>query len=110
MSTTSEILNGLGERISDYRVARNLTQAELAAEAGIDRTTISRLEQGKGTLDTLARVLIALGVEERLLEIVPGTQLNPLETKSRRGQQRKRVRKSAEPAQTDHWTWAEDQP
>ena len=110
MSTSTETLKSLGERISDYRVARQLTQAELAAEAGIDRTTLSRLEKGKGNLDTLARVMVALGIEERLLEIVPGTQINPLDPRSRQGQKRQRVRKPSGPTKAEPWTWADDQP
>lgn len=94
-----------GEHLARYRIARNLKQADLAEAAGIDRTTLSRLEQGRGTLDTLARVLVALDLGPRLLNIVPDATVNPLDPLAGRGKQRKRVRDSAPEADDTPWTW-----
>ena len=114
MDKTPQLVKALGARISGYRIARNLKQAELASAAGIDRTTLLRLEKGIGTIDTLARVLIALNVQERLLEVVPDTTLNPLDPMAAKGKQRSRVRNSRS-SQTnqdsddeDRWTWGDD--
>lgn len=104
---TARVAVELGERIARYRIARNLTQKDLAAEAGVDRTTIVRLEKGKGTLDTLIRVMSALAIEKRLLDLVPGTAINPLDHLQKAGKQRKRVRKTTE-ADDQPWSWAED--
>jgi len=55
---------GIGQRIRDERKAAGYTQAELAQIVGIDNTTLSRIEQGTRTLDslTLRRISRALDV------------------------------------------------
>jgi transcriptional regulator with XRE-family HTH domain len=66
---------GLGENVARIRKARNLSQEELAAAAGVAVDTVARLERGErqttrtSTLNKLAR---ALGVEpSTLLGILP---------------------------------------
>jgi HTH-type transcriptional regulator / antitoxin HipB len=53
----------LGRAISDIRHRRGLTQAELAREAGIGRSALSKLESGKSNrvLDHFLRLLRRLG-------------------------------------------------
>ncbi|MEV0419346.1 helix-turn-helix domain-containing protein [Streptosporangium canum] len=54
----------LGERLREVRVARNLTQAEVAKRAGISQPALSRIELGGGvpTLEMLDRIGRAIGV------------------------------------------------
>ncbi|HEX4723800.1 MAG TPA: helix-turn-helix transcriptional regulator [Pseudonocardiaceae bacterium] len=66
---------GLGENVARIRKARNLSQEELAASAGVAVDTVARIERGErqttrtSTLNKLAR---ALGVEpSTLLGILP---------------------------------------
>ena len=42
--TDAAALRELGARIGHQRLERDLTQAELAREAGVDRTALQRLE------------------------------------------------------------------
>lgn len=49
----------LGRTIAGVRAARGTTQAELAAELGVDRSYLARLEAGASTL-ALERTLRAL--------------------------------------------------
>src|SRR3546814_21058395 len=68
----SVLLSDLGKQFEAYRISRNLKQAELAEMAGISRSTLARLEAGNGgTIDSLARILRALEIEDRLLHIMP---------------------------------------
>jgi transcriptional regulator with XRE-family HTH domain len=54
----------LGERIRNLRLQRNMTQAALAASIGVSRPTMAALEKnGRGTIETLAATLYALGRE-----------------------------------------------
>lgn len=53
----------LGERIRYYRVLRKLTQEELAARAGCTVVTLSRWENGVGTVNILLRNLLMLARE-----------------------------------------------
>lgn len=45
-----DVLRGLGERISVARRARGLTQADLAAKAGVGLSTIVAIEKGRPTV------------------------------------------------------------
>ncbi len=54
-----------GELIKAHRVDRHLKQEELARLAGVSRTTLSRLEQGKAPhvqTDVIDRILDSLGI------------------------------------------------
>lgn len=55
----------LGLALAEARMARDLTQAQVAAATGIERTYLARMERAKGTLflDRALRVLRRLGAE-----------------------------------------------
>lgn len=55
----------LGQRIVVARIARKITQAQMAERAGVSRTTLSKLEAGDASisLGTLIQVLAILGLE-----------------------------------------------
>lgn len=61
----------LGDRIRDARLQADLTQEKLAERAGVDRTTLQRLEGGKSDpkLSLLLRVAQALGLPLR--DLIP---------------------------------------
>ena len=54
----------VGSRVRSFRIAKKLTQAQLASACGMDRPNISRLEGGKHTpnMTTVQKVASALGV------------------------------------------------
>ena len=54
----------VGSRVRSFRIAKKMTQAQLASACGMDRPNISRLEGGKHTpnLATVQKVAAALGV------------------------------------------------
>lgn len=56
-------LGYVSQRIKDYRIRAKLTQAELAARAGLPQSHISRLESGKHSPSraTLEKIAAALG-------------------------------------------------
>lgn len=59
--TDPALVKEIGAGLKQMRLNKNISQADLAEKAGIDRTTISRLEGGSGgTLITLVQVLRAL--------------------------------------------------
>jgi XRE family transcriptional regulator, regulator of sulfur utilization len=65
----------VGLRIRALREERGLSQADLAAKAGIDFATFSKLENGRSgsrgpTLSRLYQVANALGV--KVADLVPG--------------------------------------
>lgn len=60
-----ELIQGVASTIKLLRVAKQLSQEELADKAGLDRTYISGVERGVRniTLDSLESIVDALGVD-----------------------------------------------
>ncbi len=57
-------MSAFGERVKTYRVARGMSQEELATQTGMLNTTISKIEHGqrKVTLDEAVRLAEVLRV------------------------------------------------
>lgn len=107
-----QILAELGDRLARARLDRQLTQAQLAEQAGVSKRTLERLEAGDSTqLLTLIRVLRVLGLVSALDSALPEAQIRPLEMLKMKGQQRQRASRSrgqiSEPARDDDWQWGE---
>jgi transcriptional regulator with XRE-family HTH domain len=101
-----QIEQALCERLEAIRLARNLTQAELAREAGVSLRTISRLAAGQGiTLETLIRVMTALGLAGNLAALLPDPSVRPIERATRRGKERQRARPRRHEPEPPGWTW-----
>jgi transcriptional regulator with XRE-family HTH domain len=90
--TDEAVMVELGRRLERRRLARNETQAELAARAGVDRTTVIRIEQGAGgTIKALLRILRADGLLGGLDALVPPPEAGPIELLERHGRRRQRA-------------------
>lgn len=77
----SEILEILARRMKDYRLAARLSQRELAAKSGVSYTTISHFEQGRNTnltLNNFVSLLRCVGMERRMLDVLPELPMPPL--------------------------------
>ena len=110
--TDEAILEGLGDRLSRFRLDRNLTQADLAAEAGVHKNTVFRLEAGGSTqLKNIVRVLRVLGLLDRLDTLVPEPVPSPLRQLEALERQRKRAvskgDKDADQPKAE-WSWGDD--
>ena len=78
--TPEELQWILGERLRRLRLDRNLDQHTTAEKAGISEKALRNLEAGRGsTLDTLIRVLKALGYLQGIDVLVPEPSINPLD-------------------------------
>ena len=105
------LLQEIGARIANVRLARNLTQADLAEQAGIGVRTVQRLEQGASAthLSGFFRVCRALGLLDRLDSLIPVESVSPMAQLTLKQRQRRRassVRESPSAAKTP-WSWGE---
>ncbi len=110
-STDVAVLRELGERLSRTRLNLDLSQAELAREAGIGKRTLERLEAGESAQTAnLIRVLRALGLGDRLDSLVPEPAASPLQRLEAEGQVRERASRGGRPASTTKpWTWDDEE-
>lgn len=99
----------LGERLAQLRLAQNQTQEQLAKEAGTTARGVRRLEAGEGTtVDTLLRVLQALGHEGAILRALPDLSVRPMERVKLAGKERQRARpKKKETLSAAAWAWGD---
>jgi transcriptional regulator with XRE-family HTH domain len=90
--TDEAILGELGERLAGLRLSRNLTQRELAEQAGLARTLVQRIEAGEAvTTTSLIRVLRTLEVLDALDRLIPEASPSPVAELRLRGRQRRRA-------------------
>ena len=62
LSKPSEVVKLLCDRLRKERLAQQMTQAEVAARAGVGVNTLSNLEAGRNTaFESLVRVAMVLG-------------------------------------------------
>lgn len=109
MATSQQIEQEIGQRLARLRLARNVTQAELADKAGIGVRTLRRLEAGEpSTLDTFLRVATALDLEEAILSAIPEGDIRPIERVSQKGSERRRARPASGHPKKSTWTWGND--
>lgn len=104
------ILEELGERLLRHRLNQNLTQKELADEAGVGLNTVYRLERGQSTqLSNLIRILRALKLISNLDALVPETTFSPIEQAKLKKEERKRAshRRKKNTSSTS-WKWDDE--
>ena len=83
----------LGTRLRHQRVAQGLKQQELAAKAAVSEDALSALENGRSvTVESLVRVLRALGYGEALINLLPAPVPSPIALQKLAGKERRRVR------------------
>lgn len=112
-SADAAALERLGSRLAARRLALNLTQAEVAEQAGVSKRTVERLESG-GTatqLSTFLRVCRVLGLQDRLDQLVPAPVASPVAQLRQQRQTRKRASGTADNADAagskpKRWDWA----
>ena len=109
-ASDESLLKLIGERLAGLRLAKNLTQSQLAEQAGLGLRTVQRLELGAAAmqLSGFVRVCRVLDLLERLDAFIPEPGVSPLVQLKLQGRQRRRA--SGKPATTSDktkWTWAD---
>ena len=111
--TTSDAiqLEAIAKRLTQARIRMELTQAELAKEAGIGKRTVERLEAGESVqLNSFIRVLRVLELLDIFTTLLPDPQPTPMQLLKLKTEEPQRVyksRKNKEPPRKP-WVWGED--
>ena len=103
------LLQELGHRVARLRLERNLTQAQLAEQAGISKRTLERLESGAAAtqLSLFLRVLRQLDLLERLELLLPEPEPSPIALLRQQEGGRKRARRRPPPKPAAPWSWGQ---
>ncbi len=84
------LLRTLGARVQAVRLARNLSQDQVAQAAGVGRATVVRLEGGQSiTLLSFVQLLRALGALEEWENLLPEPGPSPLQLLERKAKRRR---------------------
>ncbi len=104
------ILAEIGRRLAATRLARNLTQADLAKQAGVSKRTVERLESGEvaARLSALVRVGRVLGLADQFDRLVPAPTTSPVEQLKLTRRRRKRASGARETPAAEPWTWGDE--
>jgi transcriptional regulator with XRE-family HTH domain len=107
--TDETILLELGERLAQRRLEFELTQAQLAEQAGISKRTLERIESGASTqLSTLIRILRILDLLDRLENLVPASGPRPMDLLKLKGKERQRAPRGKKSTSDEPWQWGDD--
>lgn len=88
------ILREMGSRLNRKRLDKNVSQQELAEMAGLNRTTVSEIEQGKPfAVLTFIQILRALDALDELDSLLPDPGISPLQLAKMKGKVRRRASK-----------------
>jgi transcriptional regulator with XRE-family HTH domain len=86
------ILREIGGRLKRKRLDKNVSQQKLAESAGLNRTTVSEIEQGKPfAMLTFIQILRALEALEELDSLLPDPGISPLQLAKMKGKERRRA-------------------
>ncbi len=108
IASSSAIAAALCKRLETIRLSQNISQAELAKQAGVSRSTMTRIADGKSiSLDSFIRVIKALGLSDHLAALLPNPNVRPVEMAANEGQHRRRA--SSKRKTTQPWSWKDEE-
>jgi transcriptional regulator with XRE-family HTH domain len=112
-ATDDAVLAEIGKRLMQTRLASNLTQAQLAEQAGVSKRTVERLEGGAVAtqLSGFIRVCRVLNVLDRFEALIPESAPSPIAELHLRGKQRQRASGGQKPtakSSAKKWHWGDE--
>jgi DNA-binding XRE family transcriptional regulator len=110
-ATDDAILGELGGRLAQIRLDWNLTQVQLAAQAGVSKSTVERLEAGAVAtqLSGFIRVCRVLDLIGRFELLLPEPVPSPVAQLKQRGKKRRRASaaRAVKPS-AKNWQWGHE--
>ena len=106
--SSKALIGSLSERLRNYRIDMGLTQKQLAEKSGVSLRCIQHLENKEDVqVSNLCKVMIALGLSDRITELVPDVSRRPSDYLVKESP-RKRVRAKKSDADAAPFTWGDD--
>lgn len=110
------MLEKIGGRLAALRLAKDLTQGQLAKEAGIGLRTLQRLEAGEVAtrLSGFVGVCRVLGLASRFEMLLPKVPVSPFDEMKLQGKKRERASGTKKPIsdsfneEPSNWKWGDE--
>ena len=113
-ASSEQIIEALGQRLNGIRLSQNISQANLAKEAGVSRSTLTRLADGQPvSLDSFIRVMQALKLTDQLAALLPDPSIQPVDRVRFEGSERQRATNKPTKENKNNntpWVWADENP
>ena len=108
--TDVAILVETGKRIARCRLDHQLTQANVAEQAGVSKRTVERIEAGASAqISTIIRILRVLDLLPGLDRLIPEPGPRPMELLKLKGKVRQRASSKRRSDRSDRkWSWGDD--
>lgn len=109
------MLGLIGSRLTELRLAQNLTQEKVAKEAGIGLRTLQRMEGGEVAtrLSGFIGVCRVLGIAGRFELLLPELPISPMDQLKLQGKKRARASGGDESSvlkeEPGTWKWGDEQ-
>ncbi|MFU8831594.1 MAG: helix-turn-helix transcriptional regulator [Wenzhouxiangella sp.] len=112
VSSDAAVLEELGRRLAQRRLALRLSQAALAERAGVGKRTVERVEAGASAqLTNWIRLLRVLDLLPALDAMIPRETVRPMTLLKQGGKLPRRVRKrdADQPESDEPWSWGDSE-
>jgi putative transcriptional regulator len=105
VKTPAAIAEELGERLKQARLNADMTQVEVAEQAGISRKAVLNAEKGKVQLETMIAIMGALRLTGQLNNFLPIQDISPIQLAKLQGRKRQRAsgQKSSTEQEPSEW-------
>ena len=105
--TDEAILAEIGGRIARRRIDLQMTQEDVAGQAGVAKRTVERIEAGASAqMPSIIRIFRVLDLLRNLDQVIPEAGPGPMELLQRKSKTRQRASRSRKPdAAGKPWTW-----
>lgn len=91
--SNTAIIQEAGKRLKEFRLAKKLTQQQLAGNAGVSLFTVAQIEKGQPvSFSLLIAVMRVLRLLDNLELLLPEQQMSPVELLRLKGKQPRRIR------------------
>ena len=110
LMTDDAILAELGSRIARYRIDQQITQADLAEQAGVSKRTVERFEAGASVqFSTVIRILRVLDLLPGLDRMISEPTPRPMDLLKHKGKVRQRASSSRHSDKiSKKWSWGDE--
>lgn len=114
---SDDVMVGLiGRRLTNFRLAQDLTQEQVAKEAGIGIRTLQRMEAGEVAtrLSNFVGVCRVLGLDQRFEMLLPEVPISPMDQLKLQGKKRARASGTKTPVaksfkdEPSTWKWGDE--